>query len=183
MEQDKQDLSVGMGTANVAGVLMGLLPAIPFVIAWGLVWGGVQFAAGFGGLYGNFVLFILLLFAGIVIHEGIHALTWMIAGRKPLRAMKFGVHWKLLTPYAHSTEPMPAWAYRLGGVMPGLVLGFLPLLVGLVAGNGWLFFWGLIFTLSAGGDFLVLWLIRDVDRHALVEDHPTRAGCYVLPES
>ena len=33
---------------------------------------------------------------------------------------------------------------------------------------------------AAGGDWLVLWLLRGVSPGAFVEDHPTRAGCYVL---
>lgn len=169
-----------MAQANVAGVLMGLLPIIPFIIAYDLIWGGAKFVTGFNGFSGRFWLFLLVFAGGIIIHEMLHGLTWMIAGRKSLQAMKFGVQWKVLTPYAHSTEPMPARAYRLGIVMPSLVLGFLPLLLGLISGNGWVFFFGLVFTLAAGGDFLILWLIRKVDRQALIEDHPTRAGCYVL---
>jgi hypothetical protein len=38
---------------------------------------------------------------------------------------------------------------------------------------------GLLFTFAAGGDALVLWLLRGVAPHRLVEDHPTRAGCFV----
>jgi len=180
MAQVKQDLSISMAQANAAGLFMGLLPTLPFMLAYGLIWGGDHFFAGFDQFFGRFWLFLLVFLVGIVIHEALHGLTWMIAGRKPLSAMKFGVQWKVLTPYAHSTEPMPAWAYRLGTIMPGLVLGFLPLLIGLIGGSGWVFFVGVVFTLAAGGDFLILWLIRRVDRQALIEDHPTRAGCYVL---
>jgi hypothetical protein len=50
-------------------------------------------------------------------------------------------------------------------------------------GNLWLVLLGGLFILAAGGDFLILWSIRGVDKDALVEDHPTRAGCYVLQPS
>jgi len=60
------------------------------------------------------------------------------------------------------------------------VLGLLPSLVGIVTGNAPIMLFGLFFTFAAGGDALVLWLIRKVDPNALVEDHPTNAGCYVL---
>jgi hypothetical protein len=39
---------------------------------------------------------------------------------------------------------------------------------------------GALFVLATGGDLLVLWVIRELPASALVEDHPTRAGCYVL---
>jgi hypothetical protein len=50
----------------------------------------------------------------------------------------------------------------------------------LVLGNGNLFWFGLVHTAAAGGDWLILWLIRKLKAGRLVEDHPTNAGCYVL---
>jgi hypothetical protein len=70
--------------------------------------------------------------------------------------------------------------YRWGAVMPGIITGFLPALVGLLTGSPAVFLIGLFFVFAAGGDLLILWLIRKVEKSALVEDHPTRAGCYVL---
>ena len=64
--------------------------------------------------------------------------------------------------------------------MPGLVLGILPATAGLLLGSGGLLVFGIVFTAAAGGDFLILWMIRNVPSNSLVEDHPTRAGCYVF---
>ncbi len=61
-----------------------------------------------------------------------------------------------------------------------LVLGILPSLIGIGIGNGWIMFFGFLFTVAAGGDLLVLWLIRDVRLSQLVEDHPTQLGCYLI---
>jgi len=36
-----------------------------------------------------------------------------------------------------------------------------------------------LFTIAAGGDFIVLWILRKTDSNNLVEDHPTRAGCFI----
>lgn len=57
--------------------------------------------------------------------------------------------------------------YRLGAAIPGVVLGLLPSLVGIVTGNAPIMLFGLFFTFAAGGDALVLWLIRKVDPNAL----------------
>lgn len=65
--------------------------------------------------------------------------------------------------------------------MPLLLLGVLPSLLAIVGGQGGMMAFGLFFTFAAGGDMLILWLLRDVPGDALVEDHPVRAGCYVLP--
>src|SRR5688572_1909083 len=67
----------------------------------------------------------------IVVHEGLHALAWgAFAG---YRNIKFG--FKEMTPYTHCIVPMPAWAYRLGGALPGVVLGVIPCLAAAVTGS------------------------------------------------
>jgi len=38
----------------------------------------------------------------------------------------------------------------------------------------------MVFIFAAGGDLLVLWVIRNVDARAMVQDHPSRAGCLVV---
>jgi hypothetical protein len=121
--------------------------------------------------------------AGVLVHEVLHAIAWKIAAGLPWSDMKLGFQWKTLTPFAHARVPMPARAYRIGAATPGVVLGVVPALIGLVTGNGsWMLF-GLLFTLAAGGDALILWLLRGVAPQRRVEDHPTRAGCYVEQEA
>jgi hypothetical protein len=179
-EIKRRDLSVDLLTANVYGTLAGLLPALILAVAFVVGWGWRALFQGLEQLFSPAWLFLLLLIGGIVVHEALHGLTWMVAGRKSRDAIKFGVAWEKLTPYAHSKEPMPARAYRLGAFMPGLLLGLLPCLVAVAVGDGALFIFGWVFTVAAGGDFLVLWLLRGVSPREQVEDHPSRAGCYVL---
>ncbi len=71
---------------------------------------------------------------------------------------------------------MRARAYRLGVVTPGIVLGVVPSVAGIITGNGWVMSFGLFFRFVAGGDFLILWLVRRVAGRALVEDHPTKVA-------
>ena len=114
---------------------------------------------------------------GIVVHELIHGLAWAWTGRKPLRAIRFGVSWRALAPHAQCTVPLPASAYRLGATAPGLLLGVVPALAGTLTGVGAVAAFGWLMVLGAGGDIVVLWLIRSVQGHVLLQDHPTRAGC------
>lgn len=179
-EIQRRDLSVDLLTANVYGTLAGLLPALILSVAFLLRWGWRGLFQGLDQLFSSGWWFLVLLLGGIVVHEALHGLTWMIAGRKSRDVIKFGVAWEKLTPYAHSKEPMSARAYRLGAFMPGLLLGLLPCLVAVAVGDGALFIFGWVFTVAAGGDFLVLWLLRGVSPREQVEDHPSRAGCYVL---
>ena len=181
-DQKKQDLSLPLAKIGGISLLLGFLPTIPFLITFAIVWEWQAVFVSSGPLWGAIGLFWLALLVGIVVHELLHALTWMVAGRKPLRAMAFGVQWKTFTPYAHCREPMAAWAYRLGVAMPALILGIVPMLAGLATANGWLLFFGILFTIAAGGDFLVLWSLRGVNGRSQVADHPQNAGCIVYAE-
>jgi hypothetical protein len=176
----KRDVSISLLQANLYGVLVPLpiitLSAIFYIARWGLAALTFDLLNSFAGS----ILFVLALIVGTVLHELIHGVTWMIIGRKSWRTIKIGILWWALTPYAHSTEPLEINTYRIGIVMPAFLLGILPLLVAILSGSGlWLAF-GAVFTLAAGGDMIVLWLLRNVEGGKLVEDHPSRCGCYVI---
>jgi len=179
MMENKRDLSISMARANIVVMFVSIPVAILqftiFVMVHGLR--KMETTLGIG-------LFLGVLFLGVLAHELIHGLAWVIFGRKPFSTIKFGFQWKTLTPYAHLKEPAEINAYRIGGFMPGFFLGILPYIMSIVLGDGNLFWFGLIHTAAAGGDWLILWLIRNVKAGSQVEDHPTNAGCYVIePES
>jgi hypothetical protein len=54
--------------------------------------------------------------------------------------------------------------------------------ISLFTGDILLFFFGFLYTTAAGGDFLILWIIRNVKPNTLVEDHPSNAGCYIFEQ-
>jgi len=178
-EKHKRDLSISMGKAQLYSLLTPLPAVIPLGLLYLWRW-ELYLEVSFGELLLVYVIGAVLFCVGVVAHEYLHALTWRLLGRKPSSAIKFGVQWKALTPYAHCKEPLRARAYRWGAAMPGLVLGILPALAGVLTGNGWVMLFGIFFTLAAGGDAIILWLIRSVGPEQLVEDHPSKAGCYVL---
>lgn len=115
----------------------------------------------------------------IVLHEGLHALGWMLFGRVSPRAISFGFDRASLSPYAHVEVPMRATPYRIGAVLPLIVLGVLPFVWGMSAANGLAVMYGALMISAAVGDIFVLWVIRSVQSDAMVLDHPSRAGCYV----
>jgi hypothetical protein len=124
-------------------------------------------------------VFVPLLAAGIIVHEGLHGLGFLLGGAARSE-VKFGIAWSKLMPYANCRAPMSARAYRVALALPGVGLGLLPAGVGLTL--GW-WEWTLFGTLMlgpAGGDAAVLWAIRRVPAKARVIDHPTEVGCRVL---
>ncbi len=175
----KRDLSVSLVAANVKSLIFGLPPVGLFGGFYLLIWGLPKGAPGRGWL----IPFLAYCLAGIIAHEAIHGLIWVIFGTKSFSTIRFGINLKVLTPYAHVTVPMKARAYRLGAAAPALLLGVLPSVCGIILGNALMTVLGMVFTAAAGGDMLVLWLIRHVPAGAMVEDHPTNAGCLVLEDA
>ncbi|HVF25723.1 MAG TPA: DUF3267 domain-containing protein [Anaerolineales bacterium] len=179
MMENKRDLSISMARANIVVMFISIPVAILQFALFGILHGREKTETTWG-----FVLLLAVIFLGVVVHELIHGLTWVIFGRKPFSAIKFGFQWKTLTPYAHLKEPVEVNAYRMGAFMPGFILGILTYICSLLLGNGNFFWFSLVHTAAAGGDWLILWLIRDIKAGSQVEDHSTNAGCYVIePES
>ncbi len=172
---NKRDLSISMKQANVIVVFVSI-PVVIIQLAAFIFLHGPQNL----GLTWSPVGFVVVLLLGVVIHELIHGVSWLLFGRKSFSAVKFGFQWKTFTPYAHLREPVEVSAYRLATFMPGFILGILTYILCLLWGSGDLFWFSLFHTSAAGGDWLILWLIRNVKGGMLVEDHPTNAGCYVL---
>ena len=171
-----RDCSVSMARANLLALVMTAPLACGLWFAFSVRWGWALPVQGLLAFL-DWPIALPAVGLGVVAHEAIHAATWALASRRPISAIAVGVLWRSLTPYAHPRDPMEARAYRIGGMMPGLVLGILPAVAAVALGWPQLLIFGLIFTLAAGGDALVLWLIRDVSDSSLVQDHPSRAGC------
>lgn len=194
-EQDKQhgsytkvELSMSAAKANVYALFFILPILLIYIPAYILAW-PEQFnlsnlkevvAAHKTWLLISPVVMLVVFVLGAVVHEMLHGFTWAFFCKRGLKSIKYGVYWAMLTPYCHCQEVLPLRAYVLGGLMPGLVMGLLPALAGLLLGDILVFLFGLFFSMAAGGDLLVLWMLRHQKKEDLVQDHPEKIGCYVL---
>ncbi len=173
------DYSISMASANVRALVVAVPMAVGLALFYEVIWGWAAVGSDLVVLFDNFFPALGLLIVGIVIHELLHALGWMLASGLPWSAMKFGFSLKALAPYAHCREAMPVVSYRIGVLLPGIVLGLFPYIAALLTGNGLLLVFGLIFSLAAAGDILMFWVIRKIPKESLVRDHPERVGCEI----
>lgn len=124
-----------------------------------------------------------MLVLGTIVHEGLHALGWKVFGQQAWSVFKFGINWRTVTPYAHCQVPLKASAYKIGTALPGIVLGIIPSIQGILFHDGIVTLFGAFFLGAASGDFLCLWIMRSVPPDKFVKDHPTKAGCLVMDDS
>lgn len=126
------------------------------------------------------LIVMVVILVGVVLHELIHGITWALFAKGGFRSIHFGIQWSTFTPYCHCRDPLMLRHYLIGGIMPAVVLGFLPYGVSLVNGDALWFITGLFFIIAAGGDFMILNLLRKENMNSHVQDHPDKIGCYVF---
>lgn len=184
----RRELTMTAGEANLRALVFVvpiiLLLGVPFYFLW-LRDLNLETLIGFYQNNRNLVRFGILwmmisLFAGVILHELIHGLTFRLFCKNGFKSIEFGIMWKYLAPYCHCKEPLPIRPYILGALMPAIVLGFIPAGIGLLTGKFIPLIFGLIFSIASGGDFLIVWLLRGQPKDSLVLDHESKVGCYII---
>jgi hypothetical protein len=168
----KRDISISMLRANLLTLLISIPIALAQLSLFVVLRGAIQVN---GTMWGG-MLFFAVLIVSVVAHELIHGLAWQVFARTSPAMVSYGFQWKTLTPYAHLSGPVEVNAYRIGGLMPGLLLGILPYLLSLALANVPLLVFSIIHTFAAGGDWLILWSLRKLPPGTRVEDHPYKSG-------
>lgn len=172
----KHDLMVSLKAANTIGVLL----TIPFLILVTIAyfWIHPLNSASFSSRQ-SVIWAVVLFFALIVVHEGIHGITWACFAPSRFRAIEFGVIWKALTPYCTCSEPLNRWQYVLGALMPTLILGFGLAAVATAMQSIMLLLTAQLMIISGGGDFLIVAQVfryRTTSKDVVFLDHPYECG-------
>lgn len=181
----KDRLTIDLVWANIFAFVISIPIFLIFGFPYYLIWGSnldlkhlmdniVPKDMAYGGLiaFGTLIL-------GIIVHELIHGIAWARFAGNGFKSIKFGVLWKMLTPYCHCKEPLTVRQYIIGAIAPAIILGFLPSIIAVLTGSLGLLIFGIFFTITAGGDFLIINLIRKEGKDDLVLDHPSEIGCYI----
>jgi hypothetical protein len=176
------EATVSMVHANLVSLVVLVVALLLFVLPHRWIWAGDPAVLGGTPTLLSFALIILIFLLAIVMHELLHAIGFMLAGKVPLSSISFGVLWKALAPYAHCHASMTVSAYRVSVALPGVVLGLIPGLLGVVFDSELLALMGALMTGAAGGDLAILLVLRSVPGDALVRDHPSLPGCQILKE-
>ena len=177
----KVKLTIDLGWANIFSVLMIIPAGLVFGLPYWLIWKNNVFRYDFP-FQNDFVkygMLILVFIVGIVAHELIHGMMFAKFAKNGFKSIKFGVMWKMFSPYCHCKEPLTKRQYVIGAITPAIILGFIPAILAIILGNIVLLAFGIVFILAASGDFLIIHALRKEKMYTFVEDHPSEAGCFV----
>jgi hypothetical protein len=164
------------GVLMVSAIPLGMLAALPFVWLWSLIL-TVPAAVGDGSgvsftvTLPQFVGFVAVIIGGVLLHEALHAVPLVIAGRS--EDLIVGFWSRHLVPYVAFMSALPLRTQLLSGILPLPVLSGLPLLAALVLPSAawWLALLSVVNVLGSGADLIMLQLlIRQVPRQAIIRN-------------
>jgi hypothetical protein len=121
-------------------------------------------------------IFLPSVIIAIIIHELIHGICFAQFAKGGIKSVHFGVKWKYLTPYCHCSESVNVQQYRIALVMPSVVLGFIPSVSGFIIHNFTIVMLGCTLIAAGIGDFIILWMLRNLPQNTRVVDHPDKIG-------
>ncbi len=178
---EKELKTIDIVKANQKGLLIMipvfLLYFMPFYLIWKNSMSIKEMLAADSWL--SFFKWGLIFVGGVVAHELVHGITWALFAKNGFRSIRFGVMWKMATPYCHCKEPLQIKHYLIGAITPFIFVGLIPAIYAIATGStGWLLF-GIFYTIGAIGDFMIIDLLRNEKMTDFALDHPSEAGCYV----
>lgn len=171
-------VTISILKANVMAILLALPFIAVGIVLFFLLWQGASFRISLPGLVILLVAFLL----SIIVHELLHGLGWGLFCKQGFKSIRFGVMWKMLTPYCHCKEALSFWPYFCGGMLPFFILGLIPLIIALVIGSPLLLAFSFLSILGAGGDLTIMGMLMK-HRNALIVDHPSDCGFYAYTKA
>lgn len=160
--------------ATIPAAMLALF--VPYQLRWGLFAPRLPAGRELIALLGMLVV----LLAGLLLHEAVHLLGYQLFGHLPRGVARFHFGRAALTPQVQCELPIRAAAYRRVLLLPALLLGVLPAIVAFAVGSWFMLIWATWMLAASGGDFTALWAMRGVNGDAPVRAHPRRAGCQIF---
>ncbi|MGA2297039.1 MAG: DUF3267 domain-containing protein [FCB group bacterium] len=175
----KTDYTITTGTASIQSLFISFFIGLIYISLYCILWGIEGLKPAFDKFM-HYYSFIPIFICGVVVHELLHGITWKIFGKVPLRMITFGFRSKSLTPNCCCTIPIKTSAYKIGLLVPFLLMGLIPAIIGIAYNTAWLLFFGKLFSFVGSVDLLVFWNIFDLKSETLVQDSPVKAGCTLV---
>ena len=114
-------------------------------------------------------------------HEVLHGLGFIIFSDLGLNDLQFG-YFKEGALYIHCGYPVRLYVYRIVLLMPGVILGFIPSVCGLLSREPGFVIYGLIMLSGSAMDFAIVCFSRGLSGDSYVLDKTEEIGFEVIKE-
>ena len=162
--------------AGIIGFIFGLTLTMPALSAYNPLSGEIRFVLP------NIIFSVVIFFAVIVpLHELIHAIGFIMRGKKWKENISFGVSIKKMVASCHCSSPMSGIDYFIGVILPFAVLGVGLFVAGIIFGSKILLLVSIVSAVTSAGDLMIVYLLFK-KRPSLILDHPTEIGFVAIYE-
>jgi uncharacterized membrane protein len=130
----------------------------------------------------NIAIFLAIAIPLVIIHELIHGLFYSIYAKNGFKSLKFGFIPKKQVAYCDCTEVLRIDHFRIGLIMPLILMGLIPTIIALLIGKFLLLLWGILFIAAASVDILgCLKLSKEKNDSWIIFRTPEMAGAIYRP--
>ncbi|MBO6047816.1 MAG: DUF3267 domain-containing protein [Erysipelotrichaceae bacterium] len=176
-----QNLTLEIKSFNIWIIIVGgmISIALTFIFMMNVTLEQIKDAYSLRGLIIVLIGYVVL----IVVHELIHGFFFGLFAKRGFKAIQFGVNIKKGIAYCYCGDSLTKGQYIIGCMMPGLLLGLIPLVIAFITHSWLIYILSLCMTLGASGDAAILYklLTTKIDAQDIVYmDHPTEPGLTVF---
>ena len=180
-ENSKTEVIIPGSKANTWSFIVFALAALAGGGSFIAIYGFALLKQGLVSFLTDYIVLVPTLLVGAVLHEFLHALAFSFGSERGWMSIDFGFSFKDFAPYTHCSEAVSYVWFAIATLLPGILLGILPLITSLITGNAWILSFGIFFTAGAAGDFLCFVNLMKYQRSFRVKDHPDSIG-FILTE-
>jgi hypothetical protein len=165
---DFKKVTVISSLAAIAIIVLGILIQL-------LVWKDTSFSIDFVLI----IIFLAAYIAGLMLHELIHALAMRMISGVSFSNIQFGFNKRYLSPYTYCNKIVPVRGFRIGLLLPVLITGVLPMIIGIATNTLVITLIGGLLTASGVGDIIGFCHLVKLPGDALLYDYRYALGCEV----
>jgi hypothetical protein len=140
-----------------------------------LIWKETNFSIDFILI----IIFLAAYIAGLMLHELIHALAMRIISGVSFSNIQFGFNRRYLSPYTYCNKIVPVRGFRVGLLLPVLITGLLPMIIGIATNTLVITLIGGLLTAGGVGDIIGFCHLIKLPGNALLYDYRYALGCEV----
>jgi hypothetical protein len=163
---------------NILGLLLLIILGPSFVFLYYKIWGnfGIVFNYNIPIMIKvfNAIVSISILSGFLILHETIHGIFW-----SKYTDVKVGVILKSLFRFFYCNKPIRIGHYINGLIIPSIILGIIPLIIGMFFGNMFVYGFGLLFIIAGSDDFYIIYQLRRYDRKCFISDIDKKIGIII----
>lgn len=169
----KKEVIVDMKKANIVSIVL-------FIISFVLL-AMLQMRLHTNYYFKPTWLSLMYIILVIPLHEGLHAVGFLLLSKAPKENVKFGFHKQYYMPYCHCANfENTKFGYISTMMLPNIILTIISVVILFFTNN---LFWSLIASsvISSGaGDYYMAYLVSKYKNTAKFIDHPNEPGFFVI---